>query len=585
MAWRTEGFEQMTERANTEAASSLENAGDSLLWVLRSTEEAVAALISGFRGLTQDVDHVTELAGEIVDRMESEHVSEVLPSAQALGQIAKRFVADRLRATSGILDTVTQEMALLQQLSLVTEGQAKIALEIKVLNVHTKVEVAHLGEVGAGFEYFARELGDFSRALEENTEELTRHTESRKAAIQKTESLLSVELPRLREELTQVEVKLCGDLAVLDSGLSNLAESPAQFKHSTKDIAGRIAGVVVAVQEHDITRQQIEHVQEAVVRLSREKLQDKKDGHELGRAYAGLKIQAYQLKAAKATITGWTSQIKNCVEGILRISASGLVGIAPLVLEQEQSVASQLCRIDLVERQYRDYGEKIRASLEGMSSLSKIVTEHLQKSASARNRLRFLTFNSVIEASHLGSQADTICVIADGISEVAERWNEVAERSSDALQEIAGLSGRVNDVVTSFAESDTRELMDAMLKTREGLEGLRAAAECAISQGRKIEICVEAMRRRVFEIDQKLEVLDACFERIEKVLSAIETVKKQLENLEPDIGNLYEAREIERLFSPSYTTETERKVMHAAIYAEELPAIAQSASGNDVELF
>lgn len=579
----------MSERVKMATARALENAGEDLLWILRTTEDAIAALVVGFQCLTEDTDEVTQLAAGIVECVEDEGVSTVLPVAHALGGVAKRFVGDRLRATAQILETVVQEMELLQQLSAVTDGQAKIALEIKVLNVHTKVEVAHLGEVGIGFEYLAKELADFSRSLAENTDELIKHTENRKTTIQKTKSMLSMELPRLREDLTEVDVRLCNDLAILDSGLSKLAGAPARFKQSTQEIAGQIAGVVVAVQGHDITRQQIEHVQEALDLVSRKMLteeqSDRTANPEAGHAYAGLTIQAYQLRAIKATIADWTSQIRNCVESILRISASELVGIGPLVLQQEQSMSSQLSHIAMLEGQCRDYNERIRSTLEGVSSLSQLVAEHLQKSNSARNRLRLLTFNSVIEASRLGSQADTICVIADGISEVASQWSKVTEQSSDALRQITSLSERINEAMATFAEADSRELSESMQKTRGGLERLRTAAEHALSQGMEIESRVETMRKRIGEIGQNIDHLDACFGRIDEALTAIEDVKKQLEHAQPNIGKCYDVNEVERLFSATYTNQTERDVLHAALCGGELPAASPSSIGNSVELF
>jgi methyl-accepting chemotaxis protein len=579
----------MSGSNNTTAASNLEKSGSDLHWLLRTTEDAINGLVNAFQDLAGNTETTLTLAAAIVDCVEDESVLSVLPGVRTLGIEARQFLGERLQATSGILETVTTEMELLHRLSTVTDGQARIALNINMLTVHTKIEVAHLGSVGTGFEYLARELADFSQALARNTKELASHTDDRRAATENTRHMLSVELPHLREELTRVEVNLSDDLAQLDAGLTKLSRMPEQFRMSAEGIAQQIAGVVVAVQGYDITRQQIEHVQEALEVISHQYLREDdakaRVSPETACAHAGLSIQSCQLDAIKATISEWKSQIRTCMESILRISASDIVGIGPLVLEQERSMSSQLSHIDFLERECQAYGEKIRTTTEGISGLSQLFTEHLRKSESARNRLRLLTFNSVIEASRLGAQADTICVVADGIAEVSAEWSKIAEQSGSTLEKILDLSKRISAVMATFSDASNEQLNSAQEQTKTGLESLRRASAFAVVQGQKIEGAIETMRARSGEIGRISDLLDACFGRIDEVLSDIEQVKRQLEADYPDVKEEYDAAEIEELFSASYTTQTERDVLRSAIYGTAFSAAQQCSTGNDVELF
>jgi hypothetical protein len=579
----------MSSKVSTMPSAGLEKARGDLEWLLATTGDAVGAFVGAFGELTGDTDSILLLASAIIDCVEDENVRSVLPKVQMLGVAAKQFVSDRLQATSGILTTVTTETELLSQLSQVTESQAKIALEIKILNVHTKIEVAHLGTVGAGFEYLARELAEFSLSLAHSTDELTSHTNSHRLANEKTQSMLSVELPRLRGELTRVDFSLDGDLEVMNSGLKKLSGTPVQFKQSAEEIAGQIAGVVVAVQGHDITRQQLEHVHEALAVISR-KLSTEGDTEDIDEsdtacAHAGLEIQIYQLEAIKATFAEWASKIRTCMSIILRISASELVGIGPLVLEQEQSMSSQLSHIDSLERECQSYGGKLRSTLEGIANLSDLVKEHIQKSETARNRLRLLTFNSVVEASHLGAKADAICVIADGIAEVSVRWGEISEKSQNALQEILNLSHRINEVMATFSEAGSVKLREAQVQTKTGLENLRSAASFALMQGKKIETVTDVMRARSKTIESASELLDTCFERIDSVVNALKSMKLDLESDHPGVRQKYDEAEFERMFSASYTTQTEREVLRAALSGTVFSAEQQCSTGNSVELF
>ncbi len=142
----------------------------------RTTESQIESVARAFEGLAGHADTILNLAAAIVSCVENESVSSVLPNVQTLGAAARGFIGDRLQATTGILETVTTEVKLLRQLSQVTRDQAAIAFETKALSVLTNIEVARLGAVGAGFQYLAHELADFSKSVTEDTLELDRAT-------------------------------------------------------------------------------------------------------------------------------------------------------------------------------------------------------------------------------------------------------------------------------------------------------------------------------------------------------------------------------------------------------------------------
>jgi len=430
-------------------------------------------------------------------------------------------------------------------------------------------------------------LGAFSQSLTQNTKELATQTAVRKAATENTRRLLSVELPNLREELGRLEVTLNEDLIQMDSGLTRLSQAPEQFRMSAEGISRQIAGVVVAVQGQDITRQQIEHVQAALEVISG-KLVGNGDSttpssSETACAHAGLEIQIAQLQSIKATIAEWTLQIRTCLECIFRISASDLLGIGPMVLNQEQSLSSQLSHIELIERQCEAYGERLRSTLEGVAQLSQLVEEHQRKSHSARGRLRLLTFNSVIEASRLGDKADTICVIADGTAEISDEWKRIAAISENALGKILDLAEKTNSVMAEFSRSQS--LDEAQKQSLAGLENLRRTASFAVAQGKKIEIAIEAMRAKSAEVSTIGDLLSNCFGRIDGVLSCLQSMTRRLEIQCPGAKDARSPATIEELFSVSYTTQIEREVMHSALYGAALSVAQQSSTGNDVELF
>jgi uncharacterized protein YoxC len=582
----------MIAATTTGAVCILEKANAELDAVARATEREIQAVARAFEGLTGYTDTILELTAAIVASVESESISSVLPGVRTLGAVARRFIGERLQATTEILEMVAAEVKVLRQLSLVTRGQSVIARKTKALSVLTNIEVAHLGTVGASFQNLALQLTEFSQSLTDNIQELARHTDDRRGAIEETRRVLSAELPRQRENLARIEVDLAGALAVAESGLTRLSTTPEQFRTGMRDLAEQVAGVVSAIQAHDITRQQIEHVQEAFTLISAKIGADGNPENAMADARpwacAGLTIQIYQLRTIKETVANWGNQIKTCMSGILTVSASEVVGIGPMVLDQEKEVSSQLAQIELLERASQAYSDSVRDTLGGLSTLMHLVSEHLRRSKSVRDCLQLLTFNSIIEATHIGAQANAILAIAKNIENISAEWNEFTRQSGLAMQEILQLVERTNQLMEAFSETSNQALREAQVQTRTSLDSLRATAAFAAGRAKEMKIATENMQAKIAEAGTTGTMLDACFGRFDAVLTEIERAKRELE-IDPPDGkdgeNRYDAAEVERLFSASYTTEMEREVMHAALRGAAPPVAQQTFAGNSVELF
>ena len=577
----------MTKAGSERVANVLEGATRRLQMLAKEGEGRIASVAKGFEGLAGHTNKILDLTSAIVESLESDRLRSVFPKVQALGASARLFFEERLKATTTILGAVEVEAKLLRQFSAVTRRQAGIALKTSVLTMFTNIEVGRLGEDGSGFQHLAQTLTEFSKTLTDDTEELARHIEARKPALEATRRALSAELPSLQQELARLDVHLGDDMEALQEGLTRLSEAPMQFRMCVDDIAQQVAQVVSAIQSHDITRQQMEHVEEAFTLIA-SKMRDgrgKKPGKDASLAYGGLKIQMYQLQNIQATVTAWTSQIRSCIDIILSVSASDVAGISPLVLQREQEVSSRLLHIEQLEREGEGYSERIRKTVGGRSTLIALVSEHTEKSKLVRHHLHLLSLNSIIEASRLGRQADAVFEIASSISDISVEWGNVTEQSETAMKEILRLMEKTSETMQVFAEGGDERLNEAQVQTRAGLRELKTVAAFAAQQAEEIESVTAKMRAMTSDVVNNGSLLDASYSKVDGVLSAVGELKVQMETADPELERGISAHEMESLFASSYTTQMERDVMHAALHGMPLPVAEQLGAGNSVELF
>jgi hypothetical protein len=494
-----------------------------------------------------------------------------------------------LQATTGILETVAAEVKLLRQLSLATREQAVIARKTKALSVLTNIEVARLGARGGRFEHLAQQLAEFSQTLSEDVQRLARDTDAHRAAIEEIRQALATALPRQRQTMASIVTELEKVAGVAEAGLIRLSRTPGEFRSCVDMLRQRISGVIAAVQAEDITRQQIEHVEEGL-RIVCEGLlgsngMDSECAEEASWACAGLTIQIYQLRKVKENVASWSSQIKTCMDGILNVSTSEIVGIGPMVLEKEREVSAQLAEIDMLEEESRAHTESIQETLGGLSSLMTLVRDHLRKSKSARDCLQLLTFNSIIEATHLGSQANSILALARHIETISAEWRQITDQAALAMKELMKVAEPTNQWIKDFSEDGSRSLHEAQAQTRVSLENLRSTANFAATQAQHMRTASEQMRLQTAGVKTAGDLLNACFNRFEGIESEVEQARVQLGSGYEKWEEEYNEFEVERRFSASYTTEMEREVLRAALSGRPLPVTEQTFAGNAVELF
>lgn len=570
----------------TEMLSSLNRAQGELVRLAASSELEIAAVTHAFKGLAGEAGQVLQQAAVIVSSVGNENVSAALSRVQGLSETVKTFLGQRLEAATSILQTLQAAEVLLRHLAWATQRQEAIAGHLKALSVLTNVEVAQMGDAGSGFHFLAQELYSFAKSVSEQTQELARQAESRKQAIEETRRDLASGLPGLQSELVRAESDLLSTLQVIGDGLSLLAAVPGRFQISVETTTQQIAGVVSAIQAQDITRQQVEHVQEGL-RLAASTL-GTAGGQSASRfptVYAGLTIQISQLKNIQQTVEHWVSQVGSCMGGIQKLNASEVVNVGSIVLIQERELSSQLARVEELQQKSQAYGVKIQDTVQGLSSLVELVNEHLKRSQTIRQRLQLLTFNSLIEAHHLGRQGGIVSAIANLIKGVSAEWIVIADQSQAAITEIVRLVQQTSHVMEVFSDASSEKLRADQMHSNAALDGVRNTAVFVAHEAAQMQGVTERMQTHVGYARDTVARLEACFGRLGVALTEIETLAGGLQRDNPQIAGEYDAAEVERLFSTSYTTEIERQVLQSALLGTPLPVVETSLVSHAVEFF
>ena len=129
-----------------------------------------------------------------------------------------------------------------------------------------------------------------------------------------------------------------------------------------------------------------------------------------------------------------------------------------------------------------------------------LVRDHLRRSKSIRDSLQLLTFNSIIEATHLGSRANSILALARHIEAISSEWRQISDEAAAAMSELMKLVDSDNTNTVGSDEDISRHLIEAQAQSRTSLENLRKTAQFAATQAQHMHRATEQMRTQIDEV-------------------------------------------------------------------------------------
>ncbi len=575
----------MKPQHKEELLAALAGAREELEKLGQASEAGVSSAAHAFKSFAADAEAVVQKASTIVGCVEKESMDAVLAKVQALCASMKLFLGQRLEAASAVLERLVDQEKLLRELSGITRNQEAIAHHLRALSVLTDVEVARLGNAGGDFHLLAQELAAFSKSLSGQTRELAADNENRKRTLRETKMALATSLPQLGHEMARMEEDMGSTLHAIEDDLSRQASIPAQFQSAARQTSVQVAGVVAAIQAHDITRQQLEHLHKSLGLIASRVTAEENNDRVTAQVHRALKVQLCQLENVRQTVANWTSQIKRCMSEIQQLSASEMMTIGPAVLQQERELSSQLVHIERLQEKSREYTGQLRETLSGLSSLVELVNEHLRRSQTILDRLQLLMFNSLVEAHRLSSRGAVVSAIANLIRGVSQEWRDITERSRHTLDGMLNLVSQIDRLMEAFSEGSDKRLREDEEQTGTALGAVRDSAAIVAKEAGEMQSIVRNMQGNLGVARKTENELDASFVIFDVARTRIEGGMRALEGNECQPPGPYDAAEIEEWFGPLYTTEIERDVMRAALHGTAMPVLQESFAGNSVELF
>jgi hypothetical protein len=552
---------------------------------IASAMAAMTELISGEQGrnashaLTRMLEHCQEMGAQI-ER-----------SGQALGRIRELSRSIRL-AFSGLPHTVSV---------------------FRTLCTLTRIETARLGGTGAGLGHLTAEVGPLSESIQTSGEGILEASDGLdhkvQSAMRRGAELQAAQL----QELPALIAGVMDGIKSFEERRNWAVESSGRQAAEYAAVCGSIDDLVESIQFHDITRQQIEHVIEALERLGAD---DQSDGESAGSSSIILTLQARHLSEAASIFATSMERMER-----------DLCGIAERIESAPEASRALLgvSRDDISEKPVGKQGDSFFLKMEGqfsaiLSMLGTCTTARGEMEATAASleetigemrasiaeirgieiRIQRISTNASVRATHIGAPGVALNVIAEVMQRLALDSNTKTEDVAGTLDAMNQASSRVSgrslgavpgDAVPGGAapgaHADTNQVVDEM---RRSVGELHRSSECSFSRANEIMALGTRLAGDIGAIRSGFSARAVFAETVDRVRGELEEIGAQAA---PEGSGVDRGQALED-YAKTYTMQRERDIHHAVVAGAALPAPSTEAPkgisddgdlGDNIELF
>jgi methyl-accepting chemotaxis protein len=537
-----------------------------------STEQEFLDIGARLYDFQQRSGRIITLSEQVIHHVSGDETREKITGLQTVLERLQAFLGEVRQEADDSVSALQHIGALLALVNDPLSGFKKINRLLGVLGTSTKIESARLGDEDAGFNALAEDVGKLSILIEAKSANIIAEKDKLGGLISQTLGDLTDEESREQQLVTEIIENTRGNLAKLSSIHGMCAGAASTIGEVSTDVSASISDVVVAMQSHDITRQQMEHVYEAFDDLiPRIDAIHAQPGGKDAEATSIDICHISELQLAQLVMS--RDEFIEAIQGII----SNLESISSLELEMNRQAREMLGVADEtggsffadmekglahVAEVLADFAEANKRLTDALNSVADTVghiTRFVGDIEDIGAEIELIALNSQIKSAHTGEKGAALGVLAEAIQKLSVDARDQTRIVSESLRKITTESERMCGV----AQGETVDIQQEVEEMLSRLKGMLS----------DVGSLSEELRQELYSMDQLVQCLAedigqaiAGISVHDRISAIISEIVRELEGMVKDIRTYVSvpavAHSAERLadLSSRYTMHSERKV-------------------------
>lgn len=573
-----------------------------------TTEDEFLQIGSEVQGFYQRSCDITRLANQLVEVVSGDSVQSLTGRLHQMMTDMETYLKEARTRSSDSCDTLEQVLRLLGELSEPMGGFQKMNKALRMLSISTKIESARLGEMGSGFVNLAMDVEKLSHQVNDKSSAILAHS-------QLLSTMITSNLSSVHTSETAQDAEVVSSLQSTASSLQELVLVNERCNHFGTTVSAISAGVtddisevVASLQMHDMTRQQVEHIVEALVHLSAE-LADFEAAAAAEERCLDLVVESGDVcELQEAQLRFASSELYNAVCSVVD-NLRDVAHKQSLMADETRNVAgvadstSGTSFVDVMSRGMTAITAALttcaRADRE-MSATMKEVAQTVREIATfvadieeIGSEIDLIALNAQVKAAHTGPEGAALGVLAEAIKRLSDETVRQTDSVAATLKNINSATEHLSLGVEDEDEhlnSRIAAMQDEVVGVLKNLAGMNNDLFSILSD---LSDRVDSLTMDVEKTTSGIDVHQRSKKMSDGVVSELEQIVVQSRRIVPASS---EFKENLRHMEEHYTMESERHIHEAlarkrsgqsAIAVESAVKISPDDSefGDNVDLF
>ncbi|WP_169727885.1 methyl-accepting chemotaxis protein [Desulfovibrio inopinatus] len=344
---------------------------------------------------------------------------------------------------------------------------SRIVKRLSMLGISTRIESARLGSKGMGFSTLSDDVEKLAANIIKHSEQIVSQSKSLEELIvsarKRTELLVESQKGYSKSLIDELMLHL----ETLIELMERSEALSARLTQNTKEIAEKISDAVLSMQFHDIVRQQVEHVEEAL----RDVLNVIRDPNQFAFSQGDIattereiiawikdvcQIQVSQLDHGEASFVHAVDTFRTNIQGIAGHILDIGQDITELTASGGREGSQVLDRLDsgigrIMDglRAFAEQGDDIGRIMKSVAGTVIDMSSFVSEIEEVGSEIELIAINASIKAAHTGEEGKALGVLASAIQQLSVQ----ARRQTDAVGSVLSDVSSSSDILQANAEA------------------------------------------------------------------------------------------------------------------------------------
>ncbi len=566
--------------------------------LVASSEETFLSLGEHLREFRRRAEDLCGRSSEMVEIVSGEGFSRAIEGLSSILNELGEFTENPQKNFERTSEVFDEHLATLRKVSSSLEGLNMLVLNLSMLGFLTRMENAHIFTQTSGFSSLTEDVRHLVQTIKEKSVQIHLKSESVLSFITEARGKVADHRTITREQMRLMLEKAAHNHRTLTRKHGDTSSSARMIDEGAKKIASCMGEIVMSMQFHDITRQQIEHVKEVAENL---KAKINEEGHSLEDVSAFVRdvcdLQHAQIRKSTDDLS---SALRKIIDGLHDIRSS--VGQIRSVTESAamasethgESFMEQInAGISSIIGSMRESSAEQAKITQTVNSASEMVSEmsaFVRDIESMGMNLQLIALNARIKAAHLGKEGAVLDTISGSIYDLSKTARQDTLRLSDMLAGLVSLSRsfREDFLVLQGGQDHAAEKMVEELGSL--ISSLKDTDARALAMLTELGGLTDSLMKDIGDVSGAITIHQELQEKLEDVMEAVSGLAGRARRICP-LKRIDATSSFFKDIDELYTMESERAIhMRHFGSAPDSPGAAKPAAtagdlGENVELF